>query len=345
MSIKGLKFLTVLIIVFYVFLGSVVWAGEKGESFLKFKKEIISFSIETKNKEGFPDYSFIINLSNFYKDLVLSEEEIRKKNLSGFNTVYAIGEIINRGFDLSDKDRYKRELFKLLSNSNFKSCTQYLEWIYKNFEEYSACPYKNSCSLNENAKIYQINERNYAILYPIYTDYDFSYRIIYEISSGKCYGWIYKNGKEFISGTPPEDVIFLAKLDYIIQNPYTKFPENLKKYEVYPWEMRKYQEFKRLYNAILNRNKELKEKWIRNMSGVADTNKLIKVGKDYFIYIKFCKPHACDEQVIEILYNPDKNLVYFKFTKKDKIIRLGFRESDREIETLFNIASKFVRRL
>jgi len=31
MSIKGLKFLTVLVIVFYVFLGSVVWAGEKGD--------------------------------------------------------------------------------------------------------------------------------------------------------------------------------------------------------------------------------------------------------------------------------------------------------------------------
>lgn len=89
---------------------------------------------------------------------------------------------------------------------------------------------------------------------------------------------------------------------------YVSFPNELKKYEVYPWEILKLPDFSKSYRAILGLR--VKERWIRLLDGPSQTNKLIAAQSGKFVVIKSCKQHSCGTDNIVILFNPSNKMCW-----------------------------------
>ncbi len=117
----------------------------------------------------------------------------------------------------------------------------------------------------------------------------------------------------------------------------SQFIGKFKKYKGYPQDiLMKDPEFKKLYDAILNKNQELRKGWIKYMAGTSYPNEFIGSAKGGFIYMDFNKQYD-PSQFVEILYNPDKKLIYLKFTKNGNTkIFVPRKENFIPIDTIFN---------
>ncbi len=90
---------------------------------------------------------------------------------------------------------------------------------------------------------------------------------------------------------------------------YVAFPDQYKKYDVYPWETLKVEEFERSFAAMTREGKF--EEWVRLLTGTAaNKNRMIQAFKQQFVLIVSCKPHLCDASQIIILYDPVKKHTY-----------------------------------
>lgn len=90
---------------------------------------------------------------------------------------------------------------------------------------------------------------------------------------------------------------------------YVSFPEEYKKYEVYPWETVKVDDFQTAYLAMTQGGKF--EDWVRSLSGTATgKNRMIRAFRERFVLIVCCKPHMCDLSQIIVLYDPVKKKTF-----------------------------------
>ncbi len=83
---------------------------------------------------------------------------------------------------------------------------------------------------------------------------------------------------------------------------YGAFPETLKRFDTYPWESLKIEEFRKSYTAMLTGR--LQSEWISNLTGTGNRNKLVRSSKRSYVLIASCKPHSCDSDQILVLYEP-----------------------------------------
>jgi len=90
---------------------------------------------------------------------------------------------------------------------------------------------------------------------------------------------------------------------------YVSFPDQYKKYEVYPWETLTLDDFQKSYGAMIQEGKF--EDWVKSLSGTAaGKNRMIRVFREQFVLIVCCKPHLCDASQIIVLYDPVKKRVF-----------------------------------
>jgi hypothetical protein len=115
---------------------------------------------------------------------------------------------------------------------------------------------------------------------------------------------------------------------------FVAFTEQFKKYEVYPWETLKLDDFQR---SFLETTREEKfEDWVRSLTGTAtNKNRMIQAFKQKFVLIVSCKPHLCDTSQVIVLYDPVKKHTYGVFAADGKFHFFG-QPSDN-IRDLLNI--------
>jgi len=115
---------------------------------------------------------------------------------------------------------------------------------------------------------------------------------------------------------------------------YISFIDQFKKYEVYPWDMLKIDDFQRSYTAAINDGQI--EDWVRNLSGTATgKNRMIRAFKEQFLLIVCCKPHLCDSSQIIVLFEPQTKRVYSVLAKDGKFSWYG--QPSANIKDLLNI--------
>ena len=115
---------------------------------------------------------------------------------------------------------------------------------------------------------------------------------------------------------------------------YVSFPDQYKKYEVYPWETLKLDDFHKSFSVMTREGKF--EDWVTSLTGTAtNKNRMIYVFKRHFLLIVSCKPHLCDESQIVALYDPVKKHAYSLFAIDGKFHFFG-QPSDN-IRDLLNI--------
>jgi Inhibitor of vertebrate lysozyme (Ivy) len=83
---------------------------------------------------------------------------------------------------------------------------------------------------------------------------------------------------------------------------YVAFPEALKKYDAFPWDMPKIAEFNSSYSEALGGGS--REDWVRSLTGTGNRNRMVHALKANFLLVSCCKPHACDTSQIVVLFNP-----------------------------------------
>jgi hypothetical protein len=90
---------------------------------------------------------------------------------------------------------------------------------------------------------------------------------------------------------------------------FVSFPDQLKRYEVYPWETLKVDDFQEAYTAMTQEGKF--EDWAKSLTGTAQgKNRMIRVSRESFVLVVCCKPHMCDTSQIIVLYDPVKKKTY-----------------------------------
>ena len=115
---------------------------------------------------------------------------------------------------------------------------------------------------------------------------------------------------------------------------YVSFPEQYKKYDVYPWETLKIDDFQRAYAAMIEEGKF--EEWVKLLSGTAtNKNRMIRVSREQFVLVVCCKPHMCDSSQIIAVYSPAKNHVYSILALDGKFYWFG--QPPDSIRDLLNI--------
>lgn len=102
---------------------------------------------------------------------------------------------------------------------------------------------------------------------------------------------------------------------------FTAFPERLKAYEQYRWDLLKRSDFRTAYNRMLGANKH--EKWLR-LSGLGNMSKHVVINQRSLVMTDSCKMHDCGTHNIVVLYDPDSMIAY------------GMLRNDREITYLGN---------
>ncbi len=115
---------------------------------------------------------------------------------------------------------------------------------------------------------------------------------------------------------------------------YIAFPEQLKKYDVYPWETMKIEEFRNAYAKIVNKGSP--EEWVRSLTGTAtNRNRMVQVYKEQFLLIVSCKPHMCDESQVIVLFDPAKKQAFGILAVEGKFHWFG--DPPEKIRDLLNI--------
>ncbi|MBP1750083.1 MAG: Inhibitor of vertebrate lysozyme (Ivy) [Deltaproteobacteria bacterium] len=115
---------------------------------------------------------------------------------------------------------------------------------------------------------------------------------------------------------------------------YVSFPDQYKKYEVYPWETLKLEDFQKSFSAMTREGKF--EDWVRSLTGTAtNKNRMIRAFKQQFLLIVSCKPHLCDTSQIVVLYDPVRKHAYSIFASDGQFHFFG-QPSDN-IRDLLNI--------
>ncbi len=115
---------------------------------------------------------------------------------------------------------------------------------------------------------------------------------------------------------------------------YVSFTDQYKKYDVYPWETLKLEEFQKSFAAMTREGKF--EEWVRSLTGTAtNKNRMIQAFKQQFLLIVSCKPHLCDASQIIVLYDPVRKHTYGLLANDGKFHFFG-QPSDN-IRDLLNI--------
>jgi len=89
------------------------------------------------------------------------------------------------------------------------------------------------------------------------------------------------------------------------QTKYVPFPNEMKKYQGYPWEILKLPDFNKSYKTIIG--SRVKEEWLRLLDGPSSKNKMIATEKGNLIVVNSCKQNYCDTNYILILFDPLMN--------------------------------------
>lgn len=115
---------------------------------------------------------------------------------------------------------------------------------------------------------------------------------------------------------------------------YVPFSDQYKKYDVYPWETFKVEEFQRSFAAMVREGKF--EEWVRSLTGTAtNKNRMIQAFKQQYLLLVSCKPHLCDVSQIVVLYDPVKKHTYGLLANDGKFHFLG--QPSENIRDLLNI--------
>lgn len=89
------------------------------------------------------------------------------------------------------------------------------------------------------------------------------------------------------------------------QTKYVIFPDEMKKYQVYPWEILKLPDFNKSYKTIIG--SRVKDKWLRLLDGPSSKNAMVATEKGNFLAVNSCKQNYCDTNFILILFDPIMN--------------------------------------
>lgn len=114
---------------------------------------------------------------------------------------------------------------------------------------------------------------------------------------------------------------------------YVSFPDILKRYEVYPWETLKKEEFRKAYFEMMG--SKSREEWISFLTGTGNQNRMVHVFETHLVLIASCKPHFCDESQILVLFNPVKRKCFAIYAEDGKFDYLG--SPDKDIKNLLKI--------
>ncbi len=115
---------------------------------------------------------------------------------------------------------------------------------------------------------------------------------------------------------------------------YVSFPDQYKKYDVYPWETLKDDDFRKSYSVMIHEGKF--EDWIKSLSGTAASkNRMIQAFKQKFLLIVSCKPHLCDTSQIVVLYDPAKKHTYSLLARDGRFYFFG--QPSENVRDLLNI--------
>ncbi len=115
---------------------------------------------------------------------------------------------------------------------------------------------------------------------------------------------------------------------------YVAFPEQLKHYEVYPWETMKVDDFQKAYTKMISQG--LLEEWVKSLTGTAASkNRMIRAFKEQFVLIVSCKPHMCDESQVIILYDPLKKQTFSILARDGKFYWFG--DPPDKVRDLLNV--------
>lgn len=107
---------------------------------------------------------------------------------------------------------------------------------------------------------------------------------------------------------------------------FVPFPDNLKKYEVPPWEILKLSDFNRSYKEILG--SKIKEHWLESLGGPSTKNKLIMTPQGNCVVVHSCMQHNCDTHMILILFNPENGYCWAMLVEEEKIHWFGQPNDD-----------------
>lgn len=115
---------------------------------------------------------------------------------------------------------------------------------------------------------------------------------------------------------------------------YVAFPEQLKRYDVYPWETLKIEDFRNSYTKIVNQGPL--EEWVKSLTGTAtNRNRMVRAYKEQFLLIVSCKPHMCDESQIIVLFDPVKKQAFGILARDGKFHWFG--DPPEKIRDMLNI--------
>jgi len=115
---------------------------------------------------------------------------------------------------------------------------------------------------------------------------------------------------------------------------FVSFPDQYKRYEVYPWETLKVDDFRAAYTAMVEEGKF--EDWVRSLTGTAQgKNRMIRVSRESFVLVVCCKPHMCDTSQIIVLYDPVKKKTFSMLAVDGKFSWFG--KPPGHIKDLLNV--------
>jgi hypothetical protein len=114
---------------------------------------------------------------------------------------------------------------------------------------------------------------------------------------------------------------------------YVSFPDIFKKYEVYPWETLKLEEFRKVYAAMLDSKKY--EAWTRSLTGTGNQNKMLHVFGEHLVLVTSCKPHFCDTSQVLILFKPADRKCFAVYAEDGRFDYLG--SPDNNMRNLLKI--------
>jgi len=115
---------------------------------------------------------------------------------------------------------------------------------------------------------------------------------------------------------------------------FVSFPDEYKRYEVYPWETLNVADFQGAYAAMVQEGKF--EDWITTLSGTAvGKNRMIRVFKENFVLVVCCKPHMCDSSQMIVLYDPVKKKTFSILAADGKFSWFG--KPPEHIKDLLNV--------
>jgi len=99
------------------------------------------------------------------------------------------------------------------------------------------------------------------------------------------------------------------------------FTDEMKKYEVFPWQILKNKEFKTKYYSMLGNRANVK--WLKRLSGPGRTNLLLNTEMGRFVFVSSCMPNSCNTHYIYILYNTIDQNINALLIENEKPVWLG----------------------